>query len=143
MRAIAISALLAAALPAAAPCRVAHAGPEILDDAKLAGVTAGLFDTYLVMPVIIVDNRNSSTTNAVGSSDVASTAISNVTVNSVVDVSATDVVGQLPAVVLAAPIASGRPGAALPTTRAPAIVPSRPPVWVPWAAELRPMLGLR
>jgi hypothetical protein len=62
MRAIAISALLAAALPATALCRVAHAGPEVLDDARLAGVTAGLFDTYLVMPVIVVDNRNSSTT---------------------------------------------------------------------------------
>ena len=141
MRAIAISALLAAALPATALCRVAHAGPEVLDDTKLAGVTAGLFDTYLVMPVIVVDNRNSSTTNAVGSSDVASTAISNVTVNSVVDVSATDVVGRLPAVVLAAPASSGRPVVAPPTAVAPAAALS--PVWVPWAAELRPMLGLR
>ena len=139
MRVIAIYALLAAALPATALCRVAHAGPEVLDDAKLAGVTAGLFDTYLVMPVIVVDNRNSSTTTAVGSSDVASTAISNVTVNSVVDVSATDVVGRLPAVTLAAPVASGRPVVAPPMT----VARSQPPVWVPWAAELRPMLGLR
>ena len=139
MRAIAICALLAAALPAAALCPAAHAGPEALDDAGLAGVAAGLFDTYLVMPVIVVDNRNSSTTSAVGSSDVASTAISNVTVNSVVDVSAADVVGRLPALTLAAPAASGRPVVASPM----AVAPSQPPVWVPWAAELRPMLGLR
>ena len=33
MHAIAIS-----ALPAAVPCRAAHAGPEVLDDAGLAGV---------------------------------------------------------------------------------------------------------
>ena len=143
MRVIAISALLVAALPAAALCRAAHAAPEVLDDDGLAGVAAGLFDTYLVMPVIVVDNRNSSTTKAVGSSDVASTAISNVTVNSIVDVSATDVVGQLPAVTLAAPVASGRPVVASPMAGGPAVAPSRFPVWVPWAAELRPMLGLR
>ena len=138
MRAIAIPVLLAASL-----CRAAHAGPEPLDDAGLAGVAAGLFDTYLVVQVVSVDNRNTSATDAVGSSGASSNAVSNVTVNNVVDVSPTDAVGHLPPVTVAVPASGGRPSLAPPAATVPAAVPSAPPVWVPWAAELRPALGLR
>ncbi len=124
--------LLAAALLG----RAAHAGPgpEPLDDAGLAGVAAGLFDTYLVVQVISVDNRNTSTTDAVGSSGASSNAVSDVTVNAVVDVAPTDAVVRLPAEALATLAGGGRP--------APAAA-ALPPIWVPWAAELRPSLGLR
>ena len=117
--------------------RAAHAGPgpEPLDDAGLAGVAAGLFDTYLVVQVISVDNRNTSATNAVGSSGASSNAVSDVTVNAVVDVAPTDAVARLtPAALATLAGGGGRP--------APAAA-ALPPVWVPWAAELRPSLGLR
>ncbi len=129
--------LLAAALLG----RAAHAGPgpEPLDDAGLAGVAAGLFDTYLVVQVISVDNRNTSATDAVGSSGASSNAVSDVTVNAVVDVSPTDAVVRLPAGALATLAAGGGGGGGRPAPAAPAA----PPVWVPWAAELRPSLGLR
>ena len=42
-------------------------------------------DTYLIMPVILVNNQNAAVTNAVGSRNVASTAISNVTVNNAIN----------------------------------------------------------
>ena len=130
--AIAPALLLAASLLG----RAAHAGPEPLDDAGLAGVAAGFLDTYLVVQVISVDNRNTSATNAVGSSGASSNAVSDVTVNAVVDVSPTDAVVRLPAGALAtlASAGGGRPAPA---------APAPPPVWVPWAAELRPSLGLR
>ena len=82
---LAASALLAAAaaLPLAPP-RPAQAGSRALDDAGLGRVAAGLLDTYLVMPVVLVRNDNASTTGAVGSRGVASAAASDVTVNSVV-----------------------------------------------------------
>ncbi len=118
--------------------RAAHAGPgpEPLDDAGLAGVAAGLFDTYLVVQVISVDNRSTSATNAVGSSGASSNAVSDVTVNAVVDVSPTDAVARLTP---AAPATLAGAGGGRPAPAAPA----PPPVWVPWAAELRPSLGLR
>ena len=118
--------------------RAAHAGPgpEPLDDAGLAGVAAGLFDTYLVVQVISVDNRNTSATNAVGSSGASSNAVSDVTVNAVVDVAPTDAVARLTPAALATLAGGGGGGR-------PAPAPALPPVWVPWAAELRPSLGLR
>ncbi len=136
MRATIAPLLLAAALLG----RAAHAGPgpEPLDDAGLAGVAAGLFDTYLVVQVISVDNRNTSATDAVGSSGASSNAVSDVTVNAVVDVSPTDAVVRLPAEALAT-LAGGGGGDRPAAPAAPAL----PPVWVPWAAELRPSLGLR
>ncbi len=119
--------------------RAAHAGPgpEPLDDAGLAGVAAGLFDTYLVVQVISVDNRNTSTTDAVGSSGASSNAVSDVTVNAVVDVAPTDAVVRLPAAAPATLAGGTGGGGAVPAA------PAAPPVWVPWAAELRPSLGLR
>ncbi len=138
MRATIAPLLLAAALLG----RAAHAGPgpEPLDDAGLAGVAAGLFDTYLVVQVISVDNRNTSATDAVGSSGASSNAVSDVTVNAVVDVSPTDAVVRLPAGALATLAGGGGGGGG--GRPAPA-APAAPPVWVPWAAELRPSLGLR
>ncbi len=76
---LAASALLAAALP-----RPAQAEPRALDDAGLGGVAAGLLDTYVVMPVVLVRNDNASTTGAVGSRGASSAAVSDVTVTSVV-----------------------------------------------------------
>jgi hypothetical protein len=136
MRATIAPLLLAAALLG----RAAHAGPgpEPLDDAGLAGVAAGLFDTYLVVQVISVDNRNTSATDAIGSSGASSNAVSNVTVNAVIDVAPTDTVARLTPAALATLAAGGGGGGGRP---APA--PAPPPVWVPWAAELRPSLGLR
>jgi hypothetical protein len=147
VRATLAPALLAASLLG----RTAHAGPgpgpepgpEPLDDAGLAGVAAGLLDTYVIVQVIRVDNQNVSATNATGSSGASSSAVSDVTVNGVIDVSPsggaspTDAVVRLPAAALATFAAGGRPAPAS------ASAASTPPVWVPWAAELRPSLGLR
>lgn len=133
MRAILAAVLMAATLH---PLITARAEPRVLADAELGRVAAGLFDTYLVMPVIVVDNRNTSTTTAVGSSNVSSTAISNVNVNNVIALSPTDTVTQLPAAGLTT---TGH----VPALAPPAAAPAQLPVWVPWAAELRPLLGLR
>ena len=135
-------AILAASLLATGLCSPLHGEPRPLSDAELGGVAAGLLDTYLVMPVILVNNQNAAVTNAVGSRNVASTAISNVTVNNAIKLAPTDRVGQLPAVTVNAPVNSniGGPVVSMPVTGG---VPSTPPVWVPWAAELRPSLGVR
>ncbi len=86
---LAASALLAAAPPLAPP-RPAQAEPRALDDAGLGRVAAGLLDTYLVMPVVLVRNDNASTTGAVGSRGASSAAVSDVTVNSVVVLAPSD-----------------------------------------------------
>ena len=135
-------AILAASLLATGLCSPLHSEPRPLSDAELGGIGAGLLDTYLIMPVILVNNQNAAVTNAVGSQNVASTAISNVTVNNAIKLAPTDRVGQLPAVTVNAPVTGnvGGPVVAMPVTGG---VPSTPPVWVPWAAELRPSLGVR
>src|SRR5215207_9827278 len=123
---LAASALLAAALPLAPP-RPAQAGPRALDDAGLGRVAAGLLDTYVVMPVVLVRNDNASTTGAVGSRGVASSAASDVTVNSVVVLAPAGAPAALPAGAVAALAGGGA---------APSLQGSQGPVWVPWAAEL-------
>jgi len=115
---LAAAALLAAALPLAPP-RPAQAGPRALDDAGLGRVAAGLLDTYVVMPVVLVRNDNASTTGAVGSRGASSSAASDVTVNSVVVLAPAGAPAALPA---GAAAALGGGGAA----------PSpQGPVWVP------------
>jgi hypothetical protein len=132
-----------AALLAAVVGSPAHAGPRPLSDAELGRIAAGLLDTYIVMPVILVNNQNTSTAAAVGSRSTASTAVSNITVNDIIRLAPSDVVGRLSAVTIAAPTLGGVAG---PTIIAPATggtTAAQPPVWVPWAAELRPSLGAR
>ena len=135
-------AILAASLLAAGLCSPLHGEPRPLRDAQLGGIAAGLLDTYLVMPVILVDNQNTAVTNAAGSRNVSSTAVSNVTVNNAIKLARTDRIGQLPAVTVNAPVngSVGGPVVAMPV---PGGAASAPPVWVPWAAELRPSLGVR
>ena len=117
-RAILAASLLAAALPLAPP-RPAQAGPRALDEAGLGRVAAGLLDTYVVMPVVLVRNDNASTTGAVGSRGASSAAVSDVTVNSVVVLAPAGAPAALPA---GAAAALGGGGAA----------PSpQGPVWVP------------
>jgi hypothetical protein len=123
-------------------CSPLYGEPRPLGDAELGGIAAGLPDTYLVMPVILVDNQNTAVTNAAGSRNVSSTAVSNVTVNNAIKLAPTDRIGQLPAVTVNAPVngSVGGPVVAMPV---PGGAASAPPVWVPWAAELRPSLGVR
>ena len=135
-------AILAASLLATGLCSPLHGEPRPLSDAEFGGTGAGLLDTYLIMPVILVNNQNAAVTNAVGSRNVASTAISNVTVNNAIKLAPTDRVGQLPAVTVNAPV-TGIATTGPPTLPVTGGVPSTPPVWVPWAAELRPSLGVR
>ena len=135
-------AILAASLFATGLCSPLHGEPRPLGDAELGGIAAGLLDTYLVMPVILVNNQNAAVTHAAGSRNVSSTAVSNVTVNNAIKLAPTDRIGQLPAVTVNAPVngSVGGPVVAMPV---PGGAASAPPVWVPWAAELRPSLGVR
>ena len=136
----AIFASLLAAVVGSSP---AHAGPRPLSDTELGRIAAGLLDTYILMPVILVNNQNTSTAAAVGSRGTASTAVSNITVNSIIRLAPSDVVGQLSAVTIAAPTLGSVAG---PTITAPVTdgtTVAQPPIWVPWAAELRPSFGIR
>ncbi len=135
-------AILAVSLFVIGLCSPLHSEPRPLSDAELGGIAAGLLDTYLVMPVILVSNQNAAVTDAVRSRNVASTAVSNVTVNNAIKLAPTDQIGQLPAVTVNAPVNGnvGGPVVAMPVAGG---AGSTPPVWVPWAAELRPSLGMR
>ena len=135
-------AILAASLLATGLCSPLHGEPRPLSDAELGGIAAGLLDTYLVMPVILVNNQNAAVTHAAGSRNVSSTAVSNVTVNNAIKLAPTDRIGQLPAMTVNVPVngSVGGPVVAMPV---PGGAASAPPVWVPWAAELRPSLGVR
>jgi hypothetical protein len=121
------------------------AEPRLLTEGELGGVTAGLFDTYYVMPVVVVNSTNNTVVNAANSHNVSGTGVSNVMVDNVVRISPTDQVGSLSGPVAVVPGSSAVSG---PTVAAPApptiVAPAaQPPVWIPWAAELRPALGLR
>lgn len=119
---------------------IAHAGPKQLSDSELSDVAAGLFDVYVVMPVIVVNNNNNSTNVANNSPNTVSNAISNITVDNVINISPTDTLTS------AAPIILG----STPSITAPVVQMSASgqasnsaPVWVPWAAELRGALGVK
>ena len=60
-------AILAASLPATGLCSPLHSEPRPLSDAEFGGTGAGLLDTNLIMPVILVNNQNAAVTNAIGS----------------------------------------------------------------------------
>lgn len=118
----------------------ASAEPKHLSDNELSDVTAGLFDVYVVMPIIVVNNNNNSTNVANNSPNTVSNAISNITIDNVITISPTDTLTS------AAPIVVGStPTIAAPVVQMPTVgqVQNSAPVWVPWAAELRGALGVR
>jgi hypothetical protein len=125
-----------------------HAEPKPLSDAALGEVTGGLFDVYLVMPVIVVHNNNNAVATGIHSQNISANAVANVAVNPVFNIQPTDMIGTMAPVVLNAPLAGGIAG---PNVIAPAFAGSAvaaeairvAPTWVPWAAELRGSLGVR
>ncbi len=125
------------------PATVA-AEPRQLSEEELGGVSAGLFDTYYVMPVVIVNSVNNTLINASNSQNVSGTGVSNVLVDNVITISPTDQIASLAgpvAVVSGAGAVSGPTvGAPSPSIATPVV---QPPIWIPWAAELRPTLGVR
>ena len=119
----------------------AHADPRRLTETDLSTVTGGFLDTYIVVPTVVINNATTSGAVAIGSSNVQSTAISNIDVQNVVTIAPGDQVvtlqpGALPGAPVIAPSGiapsfnSGQPS---PTQSA--------PVWVPWARELRGIFG--
>jgi len=128
---------------------VGLADPQPLSDDDLGDITGGLFDVYVVMPVVVVHNNNNAVATGVHSQNVSADAVANVSVNPVINMHPTDQVGSMGPVVLNAPLAGPIVG---PNVLAPAIAGassaateavSTAPIWVPWAAELRGSLGLR
>jgi hypothetical protein len=121
------------------------AEPRSLSDDELGGVTAGLFDTYYVMPVVVVNSTNNTVVNAANSHHVSGTGVSNVVVDNVIRISPTDQVGSLsgPVAVVPGPSVVSGPNVAAPAPPTMVAPAAQPPVWIPWAAELRPVLGLR
>jgi len=138
--------LLAAAMLLAPGASLAD--PKPLSDDDLGKVTGGLFDVYVVMPVVVVHNNNNAVATGIHSQNVSADAVANVSVNPVINMHPTDQVGSMGPVVLNAPLAGPIVG---PNVFAPAIAGasaateavSAAPMWVPWAAELRGSLGLR
>ncbi len=128
--------------------RAGHAEPKPLDDAALGEVTGGLFDVYVVMPVVVVHNNNNAVATGVHSQNVSANAVANVAVSPVINIEPTDMIGTMAPVVVNAPLVGGIAG---PEVIAPAIggsaaaaeVISAMPIWVPWAAELRSSLGVK
>lgn len=124
------------------------AGPQPLSDDDLGEVTGGLFDVYVVMPVVVVHNNNNAVATGIHSQNVSADAVANVSVNPVINMHPTDQVGSMGPVVLNAPLAGPIIG---PNVFAPAVAGSSAtteamsaaPIWVPWAAELRGSLGIR
>lgn len=144
MRALALIACALLCAPGAS-----LADPKPLSDEDLGDVTGGLFDVYVVMPVVVVHNNNNAVATGVHSQNVSADAVANVSVNPVINMHPTDQVGSMGPVVLNAPLAGSIMG---PNVLAPALAGassaateavSAAPVWVPWAAELRGSLGLR
>lgn len=125
-----------------------HAEPKPLGDADLGEVTGGFFDVYIVMPVVVVHNNNNAVATGVNSKDISANAVANVSVNPVINLQPTDMIGTMAPVVLNAPLAGAIAG---PTVLAPSTTDSAvaadaigaAPMWVPWAAELRSSLGVR
>jgi hypothetical protein len=121
------------------------AEPRLLTERELGGVTAGLFDTYYVMPVVVVNSTNNTVVNAANSHNVSGTGVSNVIVDNAIRISPTDQVGSLsgPVAVVPGPSSVSGPAVAAPAPPTMVAPAAQPPVWIPWAAELRPALGLR
>ncbi len=125
-----------------------HAEPRPLNDEALGEVTGGLFDVYVVMPVVVVHNNNNAVATGIHSQNVTADAVANVAVNPVINIEPTDMIGTMAPVVVNAPLVGGIAG---PEVIAPAIggsavaaeVINAVPTWVPWAAELRGSLGVR
>jgi len=131
--------IAATALPSALA-----AEPRPLSEEELGGVSAGLFDTYLLMPVVIVNSTNNTVVNAADSRNVSGTGVSNVQVDNVIKMSPTDQVGSLSGPVAVVPGLGAVSGPTVVTPTAPAMATpiTQPPVWISWAAELRPGLGV-
>jgi hypothetical protein len=125
------------------------AEPRPLSDSDLGSVTGGLFDVYVVMPVVVVHNNNSAVATGVHSQNISADAVANIDVDTNINMQPTNQVGSMGPVFLDGPLAGSIDG---PTVFAPSQVGSpfagnaagapMPPVWVPWAAELRGALGL-
>lgn len=114
-----------------------HADPRPLTDADLRAVAGGFLDTYIVVPTVVINNATSSTAIGVGSANVQSTAISNIDVQNAITIAPGDQIvtfqpGAMPT------IAGSAPSVAAPSLAASV---SAPPVWVPWARELRGAFG--
>ena len=131
--------LAAAALPSALA-----AEPRLLSEEELGSVSAGLFDTYYIMPVVVVNSTNNTVVNAANSQNVSGTGVSNVLVDNAITISPTDQIGSVSGLVAALPGAGAVSGPTIVAPAAPATAApvAQPPIWIPWAAELRPALGV-
>lgn len=126
------------------------AEPRPLSDSDLGEVTGGLFDVYVVMPVVVVHNNNNAIATGVHSQNISADAMANINVDTNINMQPTNQVGSMGPVFLSGPLAGSIGG---PAVFAPAQLgspfagdaagTSMPPVWVPWAAELRGALGLQ
>lgn len=129
---------------------VGSAEPRPLSDSDLGEVTGGFFDVYVVMPVVVVHNNNNAVATGVHSQNISADAVANINVDTVINMQPTNQVGSMGPVFLDGPLAGSIGG---PTVFAPSQIGSpfageaagmpMPPVWVPWAAELRGALGLQ
>jgi hypothetical protein len=127
-----------------------HAEPQPLSDTDLGDVTGGLFDVYVVMPVVVVHNNNNAVATGVNAQDISADSVANVNVDTVINLQPTSQVGNMGPVVLDSPLAGSvsSPVVISPTQTGAffagdeARMPT-PPVWVPWAAELRGALGVQ
>ncbi len=129
---------------------VGLAEPRPLSDSDLGEVTGGLFDVYVVMPVVVVHNNNNAVATGVNSQNISADAVANINVDTIINMQPTNQVGSMGPVFLNGPLAGAIGG---PTVFAPSQTGSpfagnaagapMPPVWVPWAAELRGALGLQ
>jgi hypothetical protein len=134
----AVSAVLLLLALSAAP---ASAEPRRLSDSELGGVAGGYLDLYLVMPVIVVNSHNNAAAVGVASQNITANNISNIDVQSVINLDTLDQAVNLPPVVV-----NGATGQlpALPLQALGALSArsaAQPPVWVPWARELRSNFG--
>lgn len=107
------------------------AEPRALSENELSITTAGLFDTIIVMPVVVIENQQQSIALNNGRGSASSNQEANIAVNNVINAqsinqgfeSSTAIVVQMP---LQSPSQSPN-GVNFPT-------------WVPWSMELIPFL---
>ncbi|MGF1561297.1 MAG: hypothetical protein ACFB3T_03845 [Geminicoccaceae bacterium] len=136
------------------------AGVQPMSEAALGNVTGGLFDTYVIMPITVVNTTNTAVATGIDSGDITANALSQVDVDTLLSLQTggdtLDIdAGEGTTLVIAPPSSPARPtnglarGAMSPAAQTPTpsggVAPvaaangaAVTPVWIPWARELRP-----
>lgn len=109
----------------------AYGEPKVLSDDELSGATAGLFDTIIVMPIVLVENQQQSYATNEGQGFATTNQVAQISVNNIINAqSINQAFDSSPVIVVQSPLQApgvGASGVNFPT-------------WVPWSRQLMPFL---